>query len=282
VQYFGGKAKLAPKIVPVLQAYADTHAGYWEPFCGALNTFSKVEHTNKVASDACGPLIALYHHVKSGGELPLVVTEEDYARAKRGDCEPWYQAFVGFGCSFAGKWFGGYARGGHGADAKTAASSLGKKFGRNYAANAVSSLEKKRASMQAATFIHMPYDNILMSVDCEDEGMIVPPWLIYCDPPYAGTTGYGAVKEKWDANAFWIWAQRQATKHTVLVSEYTCPVPHELVASWSHRTEIRTHKSGNQNSRVEKLFRVLPKKTLDVPRAEISDNLSSNPTLEGM
>ena len=247
MQYFGGKAKLAPKIVPVLQAYADTHAGYWEPFCGALNTFVKVKHEVKIASDACSPLIELYWHIQLGCELPEVVTEDDYAHAKRGECEPWYQAFVGFGCSFAGKWFGGYARRARG-DNSCSFSAIAKR-----------SLRQKFYDMGDGnvTFLKATYDTELMDIDCAEGGFNGPAWLIYCDPPYAGTTGYGAVG-KWDAATFWAWARRQARVHTVLVSEYACPVPHELVAEWAHSTQIRTGKSGDQHARVERLFKVLP------------------------
>lgn len=256
MQYFGGKAKLAPKIVPVIQSHITPEIqGYWEPFCGALNTFSRVVAPVKVASDANEALIELYWHVKLGGELPEFVSEEDYARAKRGDAPLWYQAFVGFGCSFAGKYFGGYARGVHGADAKTARSSLGKKA-RNYALNSKNSLSAKPFG-DNTIFIKGAYDCVY-PFNSNDGTPATPngPWVYYCDPPYAGTTGYAGCPP-WDVDAFWTWTREQARAgHTVLVSEYAAPPDIERIAAWPHRTEIRTPKSGDQLQRVEALFRV--------------------------
>lgn len=239
MQYFGGKARLAPRLVPVLQAALSQrpYTVYWEPFCGALNTFYRINFPHRIASDACEPLIALYQYMQGGGTLPTTVSEADYAQAKAGNCPDWYRAFVGFGCSFAGKWFGGYARGGHGADAATAQRSLGRKFGRNYAGS------------------YEIVGDIL-------NGAVRARYLIYCDPSYAGTTGYTAVPGRWDASAFWAWAQQQARQHTVWVSEYACPVPHRLVAAWPHRTDMRTPTAGDQNTRVERLFEILPLDTL--------------------
>lgn len=238
MQYFGGKARLAPRIVPVLQSYvAECPAGYWEPFCGGLNTFHKVQHDYKVASDACEPLIRLYQHIQQygGDSLPDHVSEAAYRSAKAGYCEPWEQAFIGFGCSFAGKWFGGYARGGE--------------F-RSYARNAKSSLKKKFETLHSASFFASTYATDITGADY--------PWLIYCDPPYSGTTGYSAV-DRWESAPFWEWTQCRARRHVVLVSEYRCPVPHRLIAEWPHRTDIRTPKTKNQTDRVERLFQVLPK-----------------------
>lgn len=255
MQYFGGKAKLASKLVPEVQKFCEHADVYWEPFCGSLNVFSRIRCGRKFASDACVPLIALFRYVQSGGILPTEVSEEDYRRAQRGECDPWYQAFVGFGCSFAGKWFGGYARG-HGADAAPATSSLSKKFNRNYANNANNALSRKFAvDMSNARFLVGEYDKIRPRYTKHQR------WVIYCDPPYAGTIGYNRsnVVGRWNPQKFWMWAQTQANAGaTVLVSEYSCPIRHEIVASWRHRTEIRTPKSNNQKDRVEMLFRILP------------------------
>ena len=73
--------------------------------------------------------------------------------------------FVGFGCSFAGKWFGGYARG-HGG-----------KLG--YADTSKRSLLKKMNTMQDVEFQFADYKNLSFK-DC----------LIYCDLPYNNTTKF--------------------------------------------------------------------------------------------
>lgn len=49
--------------------------------------------------------------VQNGYELPELITPDQYQLIKaHKDWDPVLAGFVGFGCSFGGKWFGGYAR----------------------------------------------------------------------------------------------------------------------------------------------------------------------------
>ena len=49
--------------------------------------------------------------VKHGYDLPESVSEQEYKYIREHkDDDPALAGFVGFGCSFGGKWFGGYAR----------------------------------------------------------------------------------------------------------------------------------------------------------------------------
>jgi len=51
--------------------------------------------------------------------------------------------------------------------------------------------------------------------------------LVYCDPPYRGSTGY----DGWfDSRAFWQWCRDKTREgHTVFVSEYKAPPDFECV-----------------------------------------------------
>ncbi len=72
--------------------------------------------------------------------------------------------FVGIGCSYSGKWFGGYAR---------------NKTGRNYCLNAHNSILKQLNEIRDIKF------------DCKDyKELEFDGCLIYCDPPYKETTKY--------------------------------------------------------------------------------------------
>ena len=64
------------------------------------------------------------------------ISEEEYKLAKTR--KDHLKAFVGFGCSFAGKYFGGYARGSE---------------ERNYCSNAKHSILKKHKTMQDVVFM---------------------------------------------------------------------------------------------------------------------------------
>ena len=204
---------------------------------------SRIDAPVKIVSDACLPLITLLKAVQSGWEPPTTLSEEDYGwlKAINDPYDP-MTAFAGFGCSFAGKWFGGYARCNRGDNyAKNSSSSLRKQFGRNYAMNARNGLLKHKN------------DGVVFC--CADYRALVPQdALIYCDPPYAGTTGYNAVG-KFDWEEFWdtmrVWS---LTGNTVFISEYAAPEDFVCVLEIPTNTEIRT-KAGRE-PRIERLFRL--------------------------
>jgi DNA adenine methylase len=197
--YLGGKAKIATKIVAAIRADGGARPGYrvWEPFCGGLGaTMALATLGPVICSDANPALISLYRAVQSGW-VPQPVTEDDYRAARNlPDTDP-RKAFAGYACSFGGKWFGGYARARRGTD---------------YAAVA------QRAIARQVPSAH--------SFDCWSFLDVEPqplPIVIYCDPPYAGTTGYSAVGA-FDHPAFWARAEQWARLDVpVYVSEFTAP-----------------------------------------------------------
>lgn len=186
---------------------------------------ARMQGTNRSASDACKPLIELYKALQKGWIPPAEVSEADYQNARDGKCEPHLQAFIGFGCSFAGKWFGGYARSGK----------------RNYAANARNSLLRKMQGLQSVTFTHADYREI------EPKN-----WLVYCDPPYEGTTQYGAV-DGFNWVEFWETIRKWSMNNKVFISSYRAPEDFEVAMQWTTKLDIR---SGNgKEPRIERVFR---------------------------
>ena len=227
MQYLGGKHRIAKP----LAAYLESRRGgriFVEPFCGGLNITAAVAG-ERIACDASPYLFSLYKSLREGWQPPEEVTEEDYARANaaRDPADP-LTAFVGYGCSFGGKFFGGFARG-----AK----------GRNYAANAAGSLRRKFGRCSEVLFACCGYERLTIDRRC----------FVYCDPPYAGTTGYGAVGT-FDSGAFWSRARTWAsTGATVLVSEYTAPAGVDCV--WEVETKTDMQGSGKAG-RIERVFEV--------------------------
>ena len=75
--------------------------------------------------------------------------------------------------------------------------------------------------------------------------------LIYCDPPYKGTTRY---RDNFNYEEFYCWCREKVKDgHIVFVSEYDCPKDFETVCVIDHKSNL------NKNlyvSRTEKLFRV--------------------------
>ena len=110
MQYFGGKTKVSNQIVNYLESVRKENQVYIEPFVGGGIICSKMSGERK-AYDFNKYLIEMYKAVQNGYELPNCISEEEYKYIREHkDEDKALTGFVGFGCSFAGKWFGGYAR----------------------------------------------------------------------------------------------------------------------------------------------------------------------------
>lgn len=232
MRYLGGKSRTANQIAGYIHTILEPNQTYYEPFCGACWVTSRVRANRMYASDANSQLIAMWQALQNGWIPPTHISEDEYNAAKNGKYadQPHLEAFIGFGCSFGGKWFGGYAR-----DNRN----------RNYAFCASNALRDKLLSMYSVNYMSHSYNGELPPHDN---------MLIYCDPPYSNTTGYGAVGD-FDSAAFWRWAQDMTLDgHTVVVSEYTAPAGWSCVVEMPTNTEIRTADNGREN-RIERLFR---------------------------
>lgn len=78
--------------------------------------------------------------------------------------------------------------------------------------------------------------------------------IVYCDPPYEGTTKYAT---DFDHNLFWNWARNISKQgHTVFVSEYNAPNDFECVWQKEVKSSLSANgKIGGSKLSVEKLFR---------------------------
>lgn len=228
MQYFGGKAKIAKHIVPYLEGVRKENQIFVEPFVGGANIVSKMSGERK-AYDFNEYLIAMYKGVQNGYDLPNCITEEDYKYIKEHkDENKILTGFVGIGCSFAGKWFGGYARG-HGGKS-------------GYADTSKKSLLKKMETMGDVKFEWADYKTLSFS-NC----------LIYCDPPYNNTTKFAGVP-KFDTDEFWNIMREWSKNNDVYISEYEAPDDFECVLEIPTRTDIR-NKNNELDPRVEKIFK---------------------------
>lgn len=182
----------------------DGRSTYIEPFVGAgsvaVQMVPHFEHA--YLSDASPDLIELWRALKLNWAPPETVSEEEYAALR---CAPVsaLRGFVGYGCSFGGKWFGGYAH--------HHLSCCGNPD-KTYAMHSSGSLRKKMKGLACADFYCLEYQDTLIP-----HGSVV-----YLDPPYAGTTGYNRVGA-FDSEAMWAWAEKVSADSTVFVSEYSAP-----------------------------------------------------------
>jgi DNA adenine methylase len=233
MRYQGGKSRIAAPIASILTAAGGDC--FVSLFCGSCSVESKVTgYQRKILNDKHFYLIAMLRGVQSGYNLPEVITAEEYQRIKDNkDADPVLAGFAGFGCSFGGKWFGGYAR---------------NASGTNYAAQSKRSLLKDMNTLHEAEFICGDYRHL-----CIPRGAV-----IYADPPYSNTTGYSG--ERFNTAEFWT-AMRllSDTGHTVFVSEQEGPPDIECIWEKPFTRTLDRNKS-NYFSVTEKLFYLPPRR----------------------
>ena len=120
MKYLGGKQRLGKYISIVLHnlwnKYNNNYKfkGYLEPFCGSLGVFKHMTDLNSnhiIANDYHEDLISLWNAVKYNKfTYPKSISESQYNKAKLYKSPSAYKAFVGFGMSFGGRYFGAYSQ----------------------------------------------------------------------------------------------------------------------------------------------------------------------------
>lgn len=172
-------------------------------------------------------LIEMFKGVQNEYKLPEYISEEQYKYIREHkDEDKILTGFVGFECSFGGKWFGGYAR---------------NKGGTNYALQSKKSLLKDMKTLMQAKFICKDYRDVDLPENC----------IIYADPPYNNTTGYG--KTKFNSDEFWQYARKVSESHLMFISEQTAP--DDFVSIWEKPfTRTLDVNKNNQFKVTEKLF----------------------------
>ena len=220
MQYLGGKARISKPLSHFLTAEVERtkSTAFVDLFCGACNVVSKIpDDIPRYANDKHPYLIAMWEALQQGWEPPSEVSEQEYRRLKADpDSDPALAGFVGFGCSFAGRWFEGYARSGD----------------KNFAAMAKRSIAKKMATLQDVTYECCDYTDVVLPHGA----------LAYCDIPYKDTKPYcSKLLGKFDHDRFWAWAEVQ--NNPVYVSEYACNVSRTPVWSLKSRRSLRAPKA---------------------------------------
>lgn len=226
MRYLGSKRTIAKQILqPMLRARV--LRPWVEPFVGSASVITGVSGGRRIGADKNKYLIALLKAVRDGWVPPTTITEEKYSTIKhnRDQYPDHLVGFVGFGCAFGGMFFGSYAK---------------CSMGRNYAKVASNSLVKIR--------------HLLTGVElscCDYQDLEIPPSsLIYCDPPYNGTTTYA---DGIDHDKFWEWCRARSSEgNIVFVSEYKAP--DDFMCVWVREHEMRVMPRDNSQRRVEKLF----------------------------
>lgn len=227
--YLGGKVRQSAVLVRLFSENKPTDMLYVEPFVGAGSTLLGMSGP-RVGFDVNRDLVAYWHALQNGWLPPEHVTEDTYR-----DCQanpqayaPHLRAFIAFGCSYGGKYWGGYARGG----------------GRDFPH------ERYRSTLKAVPAVKGVSIGQSSYLDLEFENA-----FIYCDPPYQTTSRYHGTAE-FDHVLFWETMRTWAAKNIVYVTEYQAPAWAQCVHSFQRYSAL-SNTSSTTNNRVENLYRIL-------------------------
>lgn len=228
MKYMGSKNRIAKYILPII--LKDRKEGQWyvEPFAGGFNLIDKVEG-NRIAGD-CNPYVTtLFTAIQRGWIPPDTVTEVEYKEASRNREVTPLVSFIGFGCSYSGKWFGGYARG-----------NANNGTPRNYCLESKNNILKQYNAVRGIKIEYSSYARLNIPSNS----------VIYCDPPYKGATGY---KDSFDHEKFYEWCRaKKAEGHTIFVSEYN--MPEDFICIWQKEQISSLTQDTGSKIAVEKLF----------------------------
>lgn len=193
----------------------------------------KIKCENRIGNDIHKELIAMFQEIQNGWQIPLHISEDEYNKVKDNKSEfpDYYVGLVGFNATFGSKYFGGYARG-FKADKVTP---------RDIPNEALRNLSEQIPKIMDVEFISGDYrDNQYSNLKNA---------VIYCDPPYQGTTKYAT--DSFDYEAFWNWVREISKDNYVFISEYNAPDDFECIWSKNVTTSLKVHE---HEDRTEKLF----------------------------
>lgn len=241
MRYMGSKRRLARFILPIM--LKDRKAGQWwvEPFMGGCNILKLIDGP-RIGSDFHPELVAFLTAVQSGWQPPAYINEDDYKRIKTGG-NLILKGYVGFLFSFGATYFGSFRR--QGTVQHIGEVVVGTPLKNNYKSMdytnkiARSTVKALYEGLKDAKLYHSSYESLKIPAQS----------IIYCDPPYAGTTGYGI---GFNHNVFYDWCRLQKAKgHTIFISEYSMPKDFKCI--WSMQLTQNLKQKGSART-TEKLF----------------------------
>jgi len=226
----GSKNRIAKHILPIMLAERKPEQWWVEPFVGGANMIDKVGG-KRVGADInphlIDALIAIRDCVSDLPKNNKEFTEADYKELRKSNNYK-YKGYAGFALSYSGKWLGGWCRDGKGQ--------------RDYVREAYRNAINQSPKLQGVRFVESSYQDL----------EIKPNSIIYCDPPYEGTTKY---KDDFNHAEFWQWCRDKVKEgHTVFVSEYNAPDDFECI--WQKEIVSSLTKDTGSKKGIEKLFRL--------------------------
>lgn len=250
MKYMGSKNRISKQILPIILKNRKNNQYYVEPMVGGANLIDKVDGL-RIGGDSNIYLISLLKEIQNGWIPPTYISEYEYKIVKnnKNKYPKHYVGFVGFCCSYSGKWFGGFSRETFRANPD---SEILNSTTRNYCDESKRNLLKQKNNIEGVYFVHSGYKEL-----CIPEKSI-----IYFDPPYKGATGY---KCEFNHNEFWDHVRLMSKLgHECFVSEYEAPS--DFLCIWSKEVCSSLTKDTGSKKAIEKLF-------IYNPNSEFQDDL---------
>ena len=229
--YVGGKSKGAEHIIAILNQKKYNNMPYLEPFVGYGHILRRVENKKSYQVSDGNPLVvSLLQGVQNKGNKYPEISHEQYYKLKPkvGDTS-FKRAIAAFCYSYNGKEWGGY----------TLASSCETRVNYPQERKNYYDLLRKNEQFMKSKITHCDYKK------WKPKG-----YLIYCDPPYARTTGYSP---DFDHKVFWATMRKWSKNNIVYISEYNAPKDFKCVAKKAKTQSLNGKGAGKVV--YEKLFR---------------------------
>ena len=239
----GSKARFAKAIYAKICELSPRNGRPWvEPFAGGMNMICEVpsEHGPRYANEINAYITEMFKAGSNGWVPPKTMTKAEYDRIRNdfknnlGEFDKCLIGYAGIAASYCGKWFGGFA-----GIVDTKTSGVVDYYGQSFR-----SFEKQCKKLKDVCYCSASYDEIQIPENS----------IVYCDPPYEGTTKY---KDDFDHSKFWNWVREVSKEHDVFVSEYNAPEDFECVWQSVATSSLSANgKSGRTKLSIEKLFRL--------------------------
>lgn len=232
MKYMGSKNRISKHILPIILKERKLGQWYVEPFVGGGNLIDKVQG-NRIGSDinpyVISALISIRDHLIDLPKNNTEFTEKDYNNLRSNESYL-HTGYAGFAFSYGGKWMGGWGR-----DSKGE---------RDYVAESYRNALKQAPKLKDVVLVNKSYLQLEIPKSS----------IIYCDPPYFGTTNY---KTNFNHNEFWEWCKLKGNEgHRIFVSEYSAP--RDFTELWQGKLTSSLTKNTGSKYGVERLFTYTP------------------------
>lgn len=229
MKYQGGKTRIAKRLAAEMLSHSENRKRYVEPFVGggSVATAMVPNFESALLSDSSLDLVLLWRATQDGWIPPTCLSEQEYYELKGSFPSP-LRGFAAYACSWGGKKWGGYGRDRQG--------------NRNFADEGSRAILRKIQCLHNADFECLDFESL--NIRATD--------VVYCDPPYFGTTEYA--ESNFSKDRFVRTIQKWANLgSTVFVSEATILSP-----TWNTVWEGNAPVSGyeRKENRKEFLFKV--------------------------